>query len=75
MSFNPHQLSPVRDLNVIFSGVLNKGVWLQALKSGELLADLKQTRNEEVQISPPEINGPEPETAEESNEASSMLEG
>lgn len=47
---------------------------MQALKSGELLADLKQTRNEEVQISPPEINGPEPETAEESNEASSMLE-
>ncbi|KAH9555859.1 hypothetical protein CY35_08G138700 [Sphagnum magellanicum] len=47
----------------------------KALKSGELLADLKQTRNEEVQISPPEINGPEPETAEESNEASSMLEG
>jgi hypothetical protein len=27
-----------------------------------------------VQISPPEINGPEPEAAEESNEASSMLE-
>lgn len=47
---------------------------MQALKSGELLADLKQTRNEEVQISPPEINGPERETAEESSEASSMLE-
>jgi hypothetical protein len=61
-------------LDLIFNVVLNKGVWLQALKSGELLADLKQTRNEEVQISPPEINGPERETAEESSEASSMLE-